>query len=124
MKEKITDSFRKAGAHAVHATAGKVVTINALIKHAWFGHDPRGICQTPWRKIWDGRSHGGSVAEVRKCAVHHRVIDFPEIDKEPGIGDPEVGNPDSVNRRTLPIRRSSRGAGQTVNGGENRSHSF
>ncbi len=56
--------------------------------------------------------------------MHHCVKDFPEIDKKPGIGDPEVGNPDSVNRRTLPIRRSSRGAGQTVNGEEIRSHSF
>ena len=56
--------------------------------------------------------------------MHHCVKDFPEIGKKPGIGDPEVGNPDSVNRRTLPIRRSSRGAGQTVNGGEIRSHSF
>ncbi len=30
--EKITDTFRKAGAHAVHATAGKVVTIKTLLK--------------------------------------------------------------------------------------------
>ena len=62
--------------------------------------------------------------EVRKCAVHKCVCDFPEIDKKPGIGDPKVGNSDSVNRRTLPVRRSSLGAGQTVNRGENRSHSF
>ena len=66
-------------------------------------------------------------AQLRKSASVLCTIackDFPEIGKEPGIGDPKVGNPDSVNRRTLPIRRSSRGAGQTVNGGENRSHSF
>ena len=62
--------------------------------------------------------------EVRKCAVHKCVCDFPEIDKKPGIGDPKVGNPSSVNRRTLPIRRSSLGAGQTVNGGRIESHSF
>ena len=56
--------------------------------------------------------------------MHHCICDFPEIGKEPGICDPEVGNPDSVNRRTLPIRRSSLGAGQTVNGGRIVSHSF
>lgn len=32
IKERITDSFRKAGANAIHATAGKVVTIIALLK--------------------------------------------------------------------------------------------
>ena len=74
--------------------------------------------------MWDGLGHGGSVAEVRKCAVHKCVYDFPEVDKEPGIRDPEVGNPSSVNWRTLPSCRSSLGAGQTVNEGEDRSHSF
>ena len=68
--------------------------------------------------MWVGRSHGGSVAEVRKCAVHKCVCDFPEIDEKPGIGDPEVGNPSPVDGRTLPICRSSLGAGQTVNEGE------
>ena len=56
--------------------------------------------------------------------MHHCVLDSSEIDKEPGIGDPQVRNPGSVNRGTLPIRHSSRGAGQTVNGGEVVSHSF
>ena len=50
--------------------------------------------------------------------------DSSEIDKKPGICDPEVGNPGSVNRGTLPIRHSSHGAGQTVNKGEIESHSF
>ena len=62
--------------------------------------------------------------DVRKCAVHHCVVDSSEIDKKPGICDPQVGNLGSVNRRTLPIRQSSRGAGQTVNKGGVEGHSF
>ena len=92
--------------------------------HEWFGHHPRGMCQTPGRKFWVGRSHGGSDAEVRKCAVHHCILDSSEIDKIPGICDPQVGNSGSVNCETLPNRHSSYGAGQTVNGGEVKSHSF
>ena len=80
--------------------------------------------QTPWRKFGVGRSHGGSDAEVRKCAVHHCILDSSEIDKIPGIGDPQVGNPGSVNRETLPIRHSSYGAGQTGKEGEVEGHSF
>ena len=64
-----------------------------------------------WPKPW--RLSFGSP----KCAVHKCVYDFTEVDKEPRISDPEVGNPSPVDGRTLPIRRSSLGAGQTVNGG-------
>ena len=53
-----------------------------------------------------------------QCAVHKCVCDFTEFDKEPRISDPEVGNPSPVDGRTLPIRLSSLGAGQTVNGEE------
>ena len=74
--------------------------------HEWFGHHPRGTCQTPRRNFWIGRSHGGSDAEVRKCAVHHCILDSSEIDKTPGICDPQVGNSGSVNRETLPVRHS------------------
>ena len=74
--------------------------------------------------MWDVLSHEGSVAEVRKCAVHKCVCDLPEIDKEPGIRDPEVGNPSPVDWRTLPIRRSSLGAGQMGNERRDQSHSF
>ena len=49
---------------------------------------------------------------------------YSEIDKVPGICDPQVGNPGSVNRGTLPIRHCSNGAGQMVNKGEVVSHSF
>ena len=56
--------------------------------------------------------------------MHHCNQDSSEIDKKPGIGDPQVGNPGSVNRGALPVRQSSRGAGQTVNGGRIVSHSF
>ena len=56
--------------------------------------------------------------ESPHCAVHKCVLDFTEFDKEPRIGDPEVGNPSPVDGRTLPIRLSSLGAGQTVNEGE------
>ena len=56
--------------------------------------------------------------------MHHCIVDSSEIDKKPGICDPQVGNPGSVNRGTLPIRHSSDGAGQTVNKGEVGSHSF
>ena len=42
----------------------------------------------------------------------------------PNPAEAEVGNPGSVNRGTLPVRQSSRGAGQTVNKGEVESHSF
>ena len=56
--------------------------------------------------------------------MHHCVLDSSEIGKKPGICDPEVGNPGSVNRGTLPVRHSSLGAGQTVSKGEIVSHSF
>ena len=85
---------------------------------------PWDVSKPPWRKFWVGRSHGGSDAEFRKCAVHHCILDSSEIDKIPGICDPQVGNPGSVNRGTLPIRHSARGAGQMVNKGEVASHSF
>ena len=74
--------------------------------------------------MWDGLSHEGSVAEVRKSAVHKCVYDLPEIEEKPVIRDHEVGNPSPVDWRTLPSCRSSLGAGQTVNKGEDRSHSF
>ena len=92
--------------------------------HEWSSHHPCGTCETPRRKVWDGLSHGGSVAEVRKCAVHKCVYDLPEIEWKPGMLDPEVGNPSPVDWRTLPIRRGSLGAGQMENGEEDRSHSF
>ncbi len=55
--------------------------------------------------------------ESPHCAVHKCVLDFTEFDNKPRIGDPEVGNPSPVDGRTLPIRLSSLGAGQTVNEG-------
>jgi hypothetical protein len=68
--------------------------------------------------VWDGLSHEGSVAEVRKSAVHKCVYDLPEIEEKPVIRDHEVGNPSPVDWRTLPARRGSLGAGQTGNKGE------
>ena len=50
------------------------------------------------------------------CAVHKCALDLTEFGEEPRISDPEVGNPSPVDGRTLPIRLSSLGAGQTVNG--------
>ena len=74
--------------------------------------------------MWDGLSHEGSVAEVRKSAVHKCVYDLPEIEEKPVIRDHEVGNPSPVDWRTLPARRGSLGAGQTGNKGRDQSHSF
>ena len=87
-------------------------------------YDPRGTCQTPWRKIWDGRSHGGSDAELRKSAVHHCLWSSSERGEIPGIRDPQGGNSGSVNRETRPNRRGSYRAGQTVKEGEDDGHSF
>ncbi len=56
--------------------------------------------------------------------MHHCILDSSEIDKIPGICDPQVGNSGSVNRETLPIRHSSYGAGQTGKEGEVEGHSF
>ena len=81
--------------------------------HEWFGHHPRGTCQTPGRKFGNGRSHGGSDAEFRKCAVHHWhcILDSSERDKIPGICDPQVGNSGSVNHETLRVGAAAAGVG-------------
>ena len=103
MLEKIEDTFRKAGSHAVHASAGKVVTVRTLLNQ-WesllskipgpISRAARGITDPTYHPYGIGAVMLRSMGWKQGTSVGKRPgitapIDTPAgTDKRAGLGNP------------------------------------